>query len=352
MSLSVERNDYVIVRDTDGTKKKGRLVLVKKNNKGSCKGILVDKQMGETATVKYVEFGEIDVLSVLGPNPEYGTVYGVKVETYHGGGTTKLGNLHYWRDLVQGERNRIEKVIKLAAKRVRADKLTFGKDVEVTVRHKHGNMAGFYKHFGKKDKEDELCLCVSDFSKRAIPFADLQYLFFHEYAHSLWFTRMSPEMQGEWIKAYSRNITLSQIKTDSIEEYRTELIEQGRVTNLMKNLDDDAKLEFRECLRWVKRNHNLKPTHINALLADNDDLTAVWPKNKIALQRKEVFISEYALKNPDEFFAEAFGYGYSKTKALPKVIIKLMERTFKELKADGGGSAQDIDDDSELGTDD
>jgi len=349
MPLTIEKDDYVVVRDTNSKehKPKGKLVRVTRNKSGDCKGVFIQKYMDDNDKIKYVEFTASDVLTVLGPRPSFGTAYGCKIELYYGYSTTKLGPLYYWRSIDQLEKLRLEKVVASCYAQLKKDRLLPGKDIELTVRHPQGSMVGHYKACKKKERADELCLQPLDFSKRSYPLSELTYVFYHEYAHCLWFTRMSPEQQGEWVKAYSRNVTLAKIKTENLEKYRQELVENGRVSDYSKGLDDEGKEEFRECLKWIKRIHNIMPRHINALLVDNSDLMEYWPKSGMALQRKQVIISDYALKAVEEFFAEAFGFHYSETKAIPKSIIKLLERTKKELRA-GSGDVRTMDDDDEI----
>ena len=349
--LSVEKDDYVIVTDITAKKFKGRLVRVTRNNKGSCRGVLVTTKMEDDEELKNVEFGTSDVLAVLGQDPPFGTAYNCKIEIPHGTAKTKFGTMHYWRNLKRDDRVRIEKMLALIYPRMKKDKILLGKDIDLTIREPAGTMIGHYKRYNKDDRRDELCIQQKAYDKKTLPLSELKYIFCHEYGHGLWFTRMTPELQGEWIKAYSRNVTLSRVKSDRVDKLRAELLETGKVNDFAKQLDDEDKETFKECMKYVKRLHSIMPRHVNALLVDGSDLVDYWPKNGVSLQHKQIVVSEYGMKSPDEFWCEAFAQWYADTKVLPKSVEKLMLKTMKELKA-SSTTATNMDDDFHIGSDD
>ena len=331
--LGIERDHYVILK----TEKKPILARVTKASNGTSRAIIANKLANDKSTAEYVDFQLPDIMANLGSAPAYGTAYGVKIEPLLATRTIGPFNIYYFRHVTDKEKVRIEKHIRRAYDFKKKNNYLFDKECDIAIRCNVGRMVGYYKHANKKDKPDELCLRPIDFNNTELP-----YLIHHEDAHGIWFTRLPTEWQARWIKAYSRNVSLFNIKSEQIRNLRTELVEHGKLSLLNKSLDDEGKEVLKECLRYIKRAHSLLPRHINMLLDSGDDLKDYWPDSSIDLQRKQVVVSEYAMTAPDEFFADAYSFYVTEAKALPKSVTKLLVKTLAAVKA--GSTAKEMED--------
>jgi hypothetical protein len=329
---TLEKDDYAIIKGA----KKNRLVKVTYVKNGTYKGLFPDRNAAFSETEQSVDFSSIEIIAALGTNPVFGVSYGVKIEPFRRLIPIEgLGNLFFFRKTTKEERSYIVKAFNKLSDDFRRDKIKFGKEVDFGIREPRGTMVGFYRHARKQDRADELVCCPPNFSPK-----ELKYVLCHEAAHGIWFTIMDNHWRAKWVKAFTRNTKLTRIDSDRIKDLRKSLVDMERVGLMAKQLDDDDQQAFKECLRYMKRTYALSPRHIDNLLADGDDLLEYWPKNSVDTQHKEVLITQYATKSVDEFFAEAFGWSYSKSKSIPSSVQKLLDKTLAAIKAGMNGSEE------------
>lgn len=327
MSLSYVSHDHLVINTPR------KRILVKATREG--RGIVVNTKALNKNEAEYIDFDPGEVIANLGQTPLPGRTYGIEVEPlYSKSELDHWGEVFYHRRLPQQERVNIEKTLVRLGKKLVSDGIFPSMDFYVAIRANQSQRVGYWRHYTNGKKPDELCLQLPDFNNRK----DIRLYAAHEAGHGIWFSRMNAAWQGKWIKAYNRNITLAKVTSDQIERIREELLEAQQVKAFNKTLDDEHKSILREILKYIRRTHSLQARHIDVLIENGDDLKEIWPQTRFALSKREVIVSEYAMKAPDEFWCEAFMFYYCEEKVLPKEIVKLIEKTIAAIKAGGGSS--------------
>ncbi len=174
-------------------------------------------------------------------------------------------------------------------------------------------------------------------------FTGIDGLIFHEMAHGVYYQLMDDQLKARWVKAFYKNVSLIKDTEAKIKKMRKELIEHETVRAYKSELDEDEKEIFDAVLEYIDRNFDLKTKHINLLIADNDDLTEIWPDEIIALPHKSVLVTDYALTDPEELMAESFRIYFDPAAKLPKSIQKLMDKTIEMCKYNGASGNKEDD---------
>ena len=98
-------------------------------------------------------------------------------------------------------------------------------------------------------------------------------------------------------------------------------------------LPEEWTPHFKRILKEVRASAGLSPRELDKLLEahKDDDVKAAWPTSGLMLSEKHPSVTEYALKNYHELFAESFAFSVL-GRELPKRITKLMEASFAQLR--------------------
>lgn len=293
---------------------------------------------GKSATV--LTFEKNDVMAVIGKKPKVGKVYGLNIEPL-----VRREHYRFWGDAriynwFDDEQSKLLKAALEEAYHVLKKLRVAGPfKVELEVRQPQGKFAGMYKHRPKADTD---ILII----KPEKAMEDLRYIIFHEYAHGIWYRMMTPKMRLSWVKMYHKYITLQEIKSKELKDILGEVESLGSIRAFMRECDEDTKLQLKEIVKHITNIHSLSVSHLEMLMEDGESLSEYWPSN-IEMSEKEVAITDYARKSPEEFFAEAIAHKFSDRK-LPKAIEELYAKTMSRLvKGAHGVEAQEEIDEEE-----
>lgn len=287
---------------------------------------------GKSATVLNFEKG--DVMAVLGKKPKVGKVYGLNIEPlvrrehYNFWGDARIYN---WFD--DEQLKMLKRALEEAYHVLKKQRVAGPFKVELEVRQPQGKFAGMYKHRPKADTD---ILII----KPEKAMEDLRYIIFHEYAHGIWYRMMTPRMRLQWVKLYHKYITLQEIKEKELKGILGDVESLGSVRAFMRECDEETKVQMKEILKHIMNVHSLSVSHLEMLLEDGESLSEYWPSN-IEMSEKEVAITDYARKSPEEFFAETIAHKFDGRK-VPKAVEELYTKTMSRLlKGAAGLEAQE-----------
>lgn len=322
--LTINKDDYIILRHR--SKPTLCFVLNAKSRRAVVEKTL---HLDEPENITYEDE---NVLANLGANPVNGKVFGVDVTPYvRTINSKKYGPIHLFRNVPKKE---------LKALRAALDKM-FDKYDEVAstaflplhathVLPKKGKYAGCYI---AKSKGSEVMDVIKYHPETLADPIYNEYLVAHEFAHGLWYRCVPLDMRARWIKLYQKRMTLTAIKNNHLEELFSELARyEGTIRDYSKEVADDAeKLVIKEVFTYFKRYHRMSPTDVELLLThDSGKLGDMWP-NRAMLTEGRADLSQYALTNVEEFFAEAVSY-HMVGKTVPKDVKKALTSTFKKCR--------------------
>ncbi len=322
-NLEIKDDDYIIA-DYRG---KPTLMLVLSAKTGRCvleKTIISDEP--EHTTVKSEQ-----VHCNLGSEPLTGKAFGIDVmpfvKTIE---TKKYGPIHVFRKLEKGEISSLKKAMDSVYEKFKSKaNVGFLPLYQTRLEPKKGKYAGSYK-FHQKGLEsfDVVKLHPETFSDAEYN----KYLVAHEWSHGLWYRSVQMQTRVKWLKLYQKRLTLSTISTEELQGLCADVVAyEGNLTEYAKEVgDDQTKLIIKEVLAYFKKHHHMDSKTVDLLLQeDSAKLTELWPTSaKLTEERPD--ISEYSLKNVEEFFAEAFA-NYILGKMLPKDVQKGIDFTVKRL---------------------
>ena len=314
MKLSV--GDYVIL---DQAKKQlAKVVHAEK----PFKAILESARDSDSDRVLPVEFKLSEVLANLGKSPRSGSVHGVKIEPLYRKVDSKFfSSVHLYQDMTDTRYEAFRSEMITFIKTLKAKRLT-GVQVELHVRPVSGKYAGYYKY---RHNHDFDILCV----KPNEALDGLQYVFAHEYGHGIHYRMLPRHLWLKWINAYHDHVIVTSIDEAELSDIREDIEGARSVTEYLKDCTEDTKPVIRACLKYISQVHGLSKHHLEHLLHADESLSSIWP-SLIDLSNKNMVVSEYAEKSPEEFFAECFAFHFL-GRTLPKSLKSLMDRSLSEL---------------------
>lgn len=320
--MQISKNDYLVLKTSANKPILVRCLAEGKTYKGIDEKDYVD---GKTTTT--LEFSRKDVIVNLGPNPTYGSVYGINVEPLKK--RIPSGNwneIRFFRNFDDSQCKVFMKHLNTFRKKLQA-KGYWGVPTEVEVRPPKGKYAGMYKHNGKAEFDKLIVRPDEDFT-------EIEYILAHEYAHGIMFRLMLPKMRSRWIRLYHEYLVLTKVKNSDLIAIREDIEQQGSFRSFLSQCSDEDKLIVKACLKNVQQIHGLAKDNLDFLLSVGETLTDCWPATSIELSEKEVAITDYAMKSYEEFFAEAFSHHFV-GKKLPKKVEALLVSTLSKLNKNG-----------------
>jgi hypothetical protein len=323
-TLKIQKDDYVIAHLID----KDFCVKIHEIKKNS-----IDGQIATVARdkVELVSFFPEDIIANLGPNPKNGTAYGVKVEIFYRYLETNFGKVALFTDIEKSERKELSKHYNKAFAKlvdIGLDEFTYTLDLE--IRGKSGKMAGCYGVAKNLDNFDKLTI----FIEAEIGDLTIEDVLYHESGHGVWNRLLQQDKyKARWVEDYCRFIESESINSKELSKHLSNLISSGetytKYISSVKREGDDYDKELIKCLStYFKQVRRLMPKDLDYLaLYDRDFLKSVWPlKSQEFTKIKGNPISDYAMKNAQEYFCECFRI-HMAGKKLPKTTRKLMEKT-------------------------
>ena len=323
--MHIQKDSYVIVRQ--GNKHFLCLAINPERNRA-----VIDKTLADEEH-QTIEYDENNLVANLGLNPKAGSVaFGVKINPYISSVDSKYGPMHFFRVLEDLEKKALKSALRRTYDAMLEKNLNIFPLGSIKFFPKKGNYAGMY-HIKRSMSEftDGIDLFPDTFTDRSYN----EYVLYHEYGHAVWFRMVPASYKARWIKLYHKRLELNSILKDRLESMLGELMEfTGTFKEFYKELEDESqdRLVFREVLSHYKRYHKLDGRSLEILwLEDSEKFASMWPKRTTIVESRPD-LSEYSMKNPDEFFAEAFAF-HMTGKTMPKDITKAMEKTLKALQS-------------------
>jgi len=303
--------------------------------------ISTDNQMVSAITVKDmpyinpkdIEFDSVYIVANLGPRPPLGTVFGVSVEPFLKSFDNDFwGRIHYFHRLSKIQRSNLAKGLnKVQAKMAKLKPQFIPLDLE--IRAPKGMYAGHFQVKTIRDGENEDTLNILTLKpKEEWNVADYDYFLCHECAHGIWAHMLTNRVKARWIRAYWETVKLTSASDKDIRILLKKLTKSGlTISEFYKELEEDDIPLYDACLAYIKDYHSLTIKELNILISAGDGVGDMWPKSNLELFDQEALITEYSMKNVDEFFAEAMAFHFTK-KLLPKKIRSMVDKTLATLK--------------------
>jgi hypothetical protein len=322
--LNIQPKDYVVA--VVGAKNMLVQVSSASAKRGTITG-LSEAQPGEEP--EPVKLLLDDVMAVLGPEPKFGTVFGVKIEPYRGSKDTPMGRIDFHRKLSPVERKNLMKACSAVYKRTKGTSIGKLWPLDhIEIRPKQGKYAGSYKHFGAStlaENRDIITLRPEIFDRELS-----EYMIWHETAHGVWYHMVPQKVKARWITAYSRRLSLSKIDDDQLKTILHDIEREGSVGGYLSTVEDEEKTVVREVLKNIKRVHRLDKNNLDLLLFQNKSIAEFWPTYYELSEPSVIDVSEYAMTKVEEFFAECVAWQKVGRK-MPKAIEKLLQQTLSRL---------------------
>lgn len=312
--------EFLIVKSV-GSRARNQLVKFLEADGKECKGML-DVPSKEDDS-KSVEFLSKDIIANLGRYPTAGSVFGVKIEPL----------LRTIKDKRFGEIRIYQKMKDEHLERLMHELKTFYSLIKqrgqhkipyhIEVRNPQGKYQGYYK-FLPKAEQDILCVKPED------DLSGLQYILGHEHGHGIYNRRCTARTRNNWVKLYHSFVALSEVGEDDLAVILDEIHSAGRIGDYLKDADEETKEIVKACLRYINQVHGLSKFHLDTALSIQDSLEPYWPVTPLDFSSKEIAITDYARKSPEEFFAEAYVFGFL-GRPLPKKVDHLLTSTLAKL---------------------
>ena len=316
--MKVSQGDYIIVKLTN----KPALARVQFANseKRKYKAVL-EKEYQEAENPVPFDFDLSEVMANLGKSPKPGKVFGVNVEVLHDRKESDFyGTLNFMREFDDDQLKQLRRGMKSVSDEWKRRKLP-NLPLQTTLKSQEGKYAGWYKTKG--GEVDTMCLMPPE------DMSSLEYIISHELAHGIWARNMTPSMRFAWVKLYHKIVTIEDISEKQLRAMRKELEEQGDIVEYMRECDDEGLELMKAILKHIRTNHSLDRKHLQMALTIDGSIEEYWP-TAMELSSKEVAITDYATKSPEETWAEAFSLNFS-GKKLPKSYAELLDKTLRSL---------------------
>lgn len=321
-------------------KSKKQYVIYKEANKhhlgkvhaaSKSKMIVINEKYGNIThlrTTKEIDKGQ--VILNLGSKPYPGKVYGVDLEHIYLGkkDIPNLGEVGFFYKPEKKVVKNLSKAASVVSKRLAKHKLKrlMDHDVYWHLQGKSGKYAGKYTRLNKGGTLTEIItFCVENYNA-----SDYAYILTHELGHVAHFNYVKEDskLDASWLALYAKSKEGKLLSRKVCEDIRDKVvIEDEPPSKASKLLDEDDKKHFNQIIKQTKRLHNLGLKELDVLWFGNklDKIREVWA-TVVPYSDEEPILNEYALKNYEELFAEAFAFHIGGIK-LPSSIQKLMEKT-------------------------
>jgi hypothetical protein len=269
------------------------------------------------------DFSTRDIIANFGSNPKVGTYLGTFVEPLREVMAVEgYGEVRIYRECDENWKKGLKKQLLEFYSR-RKKKAIPSIPVELEIRTPRGKYAGLYKFRPKAETDILVAMPADDLSS-------MDYILAHEWAHGLWGRCMSQKMQMAWIKLYHDAITLSKIKKDTLDVLLRDIQENGDLGSFYKESDEETQKQLRCIFRHMKQVHNMDKRHFQMAIVLQEDVSEWWPE-RLELGEKQVMLSDYATKSPEELFAEAHAYWFV-GKQIPRKPQELLTKCLTNMK--------------------
>lgn len=322
----IKKNDYVVAEDHGRSK----LIRVLSNRDGVIKGKWEIKDQESDIEV------DLDkVKANLGPDPQIGSVYGVKTERLLDVTDTKPIKIVEWYFNATDEaKQHVHEGILAGAKLLRKHQLhLLLKVVKARVTFNTAKklagktVIGTYQcKGGTDDNPDVLTIKYHPEVVKIMP-----YLICHEAGHGIWARLMSPEYKAQWMVEFWKRSEVTEIEVEIVDEAikmavkeRSIWLEDGdyqeALDSALSNIDTATGLRARDI-------HLLLQTDLPAAKA----ILKPWRTYPTFSGEREMLVTDYSKTNVEEFWCETLAC-YCSGQSVPDYIKELLEDTLAHVQ--------------------
>lgn len=285
-----------------------------------------------------IEITKKDVVVRLGADPIPGKVYGVDVSNVY----RKTFSHEFWGPIhffVKPEKAVVDRLkLSLDTCGKKLDKLgmrEYTTRFQTEVRAEKGKYAGMYQH---RQENKSIVWYAPD---KATNQEEMDYIVYHEFGHVLRFNGLNRvKLRAKWQKLFQQSITPTLVTKkylsglwDHVKLSADGEASLGSVIKEFQQEEDETTSYLKALSRWFKQVHHISPRDLQVLWEANDldTIEQLWPLGSIDTSKLSPLISDYATKNVEETFAEAFAY-HMIGKKLPAHVEKLLEKSLSVIK--------------------
>lgn len=284
-----------------------------------------ERILGETAR-KYA-------LANLGKQPPKGSVFGVSINFPLKQDKIKpFKEVFFYRDMTPKEYKHLISSVEdfhqwLLSKKIRID-WPF-----LEIHEGKGRYAGEYQVKVKDDEVYQIVRLHPKLKEDELP--DYDPIIAHEIGHAIWYQLLSNRAKAKWVELFTQYCKPIPVTKEDLVQFRDGVLALRTPTpidDFLEDLEDDEADKFDQILAYFEEVYHLKTEHLEYLIQGRGDLEKLWPQSVTRIFEAETPISDYAMKNPEEFWCEALAYYYTHNELLPGEVRNLMERTLKNLE--------------------
>ena len=332
--------EYLIVRPDPTT---GRMFLVRTMSvEGAKKGVITQpkdiaiqaRYESNVTKPNASQLSDIDpnhIVMNLGAQPAEGkSVLGVRLDIFHGKAEHELADVYKFVSISKTEQKLLLKAMD-TVQQLWSDAKLPELDMRMELRRPMGKWAGSYRT--TREGEQDI-LILRDVSK--VNLQRLYYYLLHEMGHGLDHHFVPVSLRVEWIDKYHEQVKVVQAEKSKLLAVCKEFLRYGE----QYDPDGEDKNLFDQACTYIKDKHLLGIKDLKLALntmAGHTLIQDIWPKRE-DMTNKNPTVTEYALVNPAEFFAESFSFYMSNLiggkHTLPKDISKLVKRTIAACKVE------------------
>lgn len=293
--------------------------------------VVVNENYGNIPHLRTVQEIEKDqVILDLGSKPHPGKVYGVDLEHLYLGKRNlphlgEVGLFYKPKKKVLRNLNTAASVVRKRLKKRNLEAL-MDHNIYWHLQGKAKKYAGKYTRLNRQGTLTEIItFCVENYDA-----SDYAYILTHELGHVMHYNYVKDDskLDAAWMALYTKSKEVKLVSKKDCEAVRDLVVnEDGTPSQAVKLLDEEARKNFDQIIKQMKRLHNLGLKELDVLWFGNqlDKIRELWA-TVVPYSDEEPILNEYALKNYEELFAEAFAFYIGGVK-LPKAIHRLMEKT-------------------------
>ena len=317
----IKKDDYVVAEDSG----KPKLVRVISNRNGAIKG----KHEFKDQEVD-IEVDVSDVKANLGPNPQIGSVYGVKTERLLDVTETKpISVIEWYFNSTDEAKQHVHDGILAGAKLLKKHdlhrllKIVKGKVTFNTAKRLQGKtVIGTYQcRGGTQDNPDVLTVKYHPDIVKTIP-----YLICHEAGHGIWARLMPTHIKVRWMREFWQRSEIKEIEADTVAEAIKLAVKERSIWVT----DADLQYPLDIALANVEAATGLRKQDIYLLLQHDLPLAKAvlgpWRTYPSFDAERDVLVTDYANTNVEEFWCESLA-SYCTGLSLPEYLHELMDDT-------------------------
>lgn len=347
----MQANDLVFVQpessaEAGGAKAKLILIRLTRVSGNELTGVIEKTRHLSPATIT---FHSNSVVMNVGSDPYPGTVLGHDLRYLYR--KTReigpLGDVYFFtrvgKEDLQALRKGADEFYKLLKKQGLEFLLENGTAIEVVSKDYAGKWAGMYKHSKDTDVRPHTAQFTLEKARvDSSSIASYAYVLAHEFGHALHFQFIKglAKADAAWIRAYTDTVRPVQIEKAKVKSFLDNLLSAGSVSGARGELPEEDLPLFRRVLKELATSAHITPREVDRLLSADEDsngdvnretLKQAWPSSGLMHHELHPSVTEYALKNYHELFAESFAFHLLGQK-LPARIAKLMDKTIEQAK--------------------